>query len=325
MKNFAVNIPDRLKIDYLRYAEISPDKNRKTTKSSVNDHDDESTSGSVRQRRKSLTALPDSLQTDRPHRENEKKLSRTHIRTLHQYTPSSLYYEEEILEKEKPTFSHASTKHAYIRSLFNQAPDEKRVEYILKSVEKLKEYLQVNPSIVARGIPTLHHLLGTKKDIHLYFSSLGLPTRPPSNRLVFYNHEKEETGSQLSWAKLPQSEKEEYGDRLSELKKNYYEKLIEFIDETLASDYMQQELFRYVKHAMKDNDSARKLSNMAKAKQQITDHLQQQMMIKNKIGQFHQIKEKLLSTPLTFEQQDLLTQLTDLVDSLIEDHSTNHS
>ena len=326
MKNFAADLPDRLKVDYLRYAEVLSDKNRKTTKSSANGHDDQPASGVVRQRRKSLTALPDSLQTEQPHRENESKLSRCHIRALHRYTPSTLYYEEEIPEKEKLTFFHASTKNAHVRSLFNQATEEKRLEYILKSVEKLEEYLQENPSIVERKIPTLHHLLGKTEDILLYFSSLGLPTRPPSNRLVLYNSEKEETASQLSWAKLPQSEKDRYGDRLSELKRNYYEKLIEFIDETLPNEYMQEEFYRNVKNAMKDYGLASKDSRVAKARQKkhMTNYLQQQMTMKNKMSQFHQIKEKLRSTPLTSEQEDLLTQLTDLVNSLIEDHSASH-
>ena len=324
VKNFAVNIPDRLKIDYLRYAELTSEKKPKSSQSSVNGHEDQSTAGAMRQRRKPLTSLPESLKTDLRHNSKER-LTRQQVRTLHQYMPSYLYYEEEVLEADKPTFTHASTKQAHIRSVFNEADDEKRIQYILKSVEKLKEFLQEHPSVVKRSIPTLYHLLGKTGDIVQYFISLGLPTRPPTNRMILYNHEKGQDSSQTSWAELPRPEKERYGDRLLAWKKDYYEKLVEFVDDILPNEYVREELFRYVKNALKDYTFATQDKVLAKhlRRQQVTSHFLQQMSLKNKMDQFHQIEAKLLSTSLTLEQKDLLAQLTGLVSTLIVEQSTD--
>jgi len=98
----------------------------------------------------------------------------------------------------------------------------------------------------------LHLLLRQSNDIHLYFTSLGLSLCPPIDRLLFYNHGKEETGSQQYWSDLSQTEKDEYRQRLCDLKNEYYQKLVEFVDHVLPLDYMIYEFFLNIKYAIKD-------------------------------------------------------------------------
>ena len=322
MKNFAENLPDRLKIDYLRYADISRKKNLNDSQRSINGHSDSDSSANDRQRRKSLSVLPDSLNTStisNGNHDNENRLSRAQARELHEYIPSALYFEEQIPDDEKPRFSSAMVRNAHLRTMFKQLSDKQKLRYMRKSIEKWKEFLQKHPNIVEKHIPTLHLLFGKADDIQLYFTSLGLPARPPNNRLVFYHYEKEELGSEQSWSDLSQVEKDELGQRLAELKVRYYDKLINFVENILPDDYMRYEFFRNVKSAMKDYEMASRNPTIEKRirREYGMDYYRHKMAIQNDMKEFQQIKAKLLSTALTDEQKELLDQISDLVTRVI--------
>ncbi|CAF4704533.1 unnamed protein product, partial [Rotaria magnacalcarata] len=80
-------------------------------------------SATIRQRRKSLTALPESLQPSTITTttvDNQPKLSRGQLNVIHQCMPSVLHYETNVSDNDKPTFTRTMTKNAYIRSMFNQ-------------------------------------------------------------------------------------------------------------------------------------------------------------------------------------------------------------
>jgi hypothetical protein len=230
-----------------------------------------------------------------------------------------LYYEKNV--SEKATFSNAMTKNAYIHSIFNHLSEKERIKYILKTIKKWNEFLDSNPNIIENQIPTLHLLLEKSDDILLYFTSLGLSPRSPINRLLFYNHEKEETGSQQYWSDLSQTKKDEYGQRLCDLKNEYYQKLVEFVDHILQSDYMIYEFFLNIKYAIKDYDLAIKDHIIDKKYWTIKYYLilyTTKKAINNDINQLNQIKQRFLSTELTNEQRNLVEELTHLLYKCIE-------
>ena len=290
----------------------------------VNGHDDDdSPPQSIRQRRKSLTTLPESLQTpnipaviDGTH----PKLTKTQLLEIHKIMPNVLYYEAEVLDDEKPTFEKAMTKNSYMRSLFNQLNEQEKLKHITKSVKRWKDFLSSNPDIIENEIPTLHLLLYKNEDVILYFSSIGFPQRPPINCYLFYNQEKQGMGSQESWSKLSETQKLKYAQRLAELKNEYHQKLVEFVDQTLPSDYMRHEFFRNVKYAVKDYESATKSQIVDKDTGQfkLTEHYIKKIAMDNDMNQLNIIKERLLSTQLTNQQKILIEQLTQLLYKYIE-------
>ena len=165
-------------------------------------------------------------------------------------------------------------------------------------------------------IPTLHLLLGKNDDIHYYFSSLGLPIRPPTSALSLYNNEKQQTYSQQNWADLSPTRKNEYIKRLSILKREYHLKLVEFVEKVLPSDYIRLEFFRHIKHAVKDYDLATKGRIHEKHDEQhkITQHLtSKQTREPIDIREFDRIKQELLATKLTNEQKKLVELLGQII------------
>jgi len=177
--------------------------------------DDENTNPApINQRRKSVQSLISTI-------DNQHKLTRHQLDDLHKCKPNILYYEKKVPEDEKPTFVNSLTKNSYIRSLFNQLSEKKRHKFILKSTKKWEEFLELNPTITENQIPTIHLLLGKQDDIHFYFSSLGLPTRPPISANILFSNERQKTNSQQNWADLSQTTKDEYIKRLSKLKNEY--------------------------------------------------------------------------------------------------------
>ncbi|CAF1054555.1 unnamed protein product [Rotaria sp. Silwood1] len=320
VRNFSNDLPERLRTDYLLFVEQSPNKRQTIDTSYVNDHDDTITSTSIRQRRKSLTCLPDSLQPSVTTNDSQPKLNKVQLHTLHKCMPNTIYYETNVLDKDKPTFTKAMTKNAYMRSIFNQLDENEKLKYISKSIKKWNEFLESNANIIENQIATLHLLLYKNEDIILYFTSIGLPPRPPINSYLLFNHEKEEIGSQQSWTDLSQTQRNEYAQQLIELKNEYYEKLVEFVDQILPSDYMRYEFFRNVKYAIKDYELASKSEIIDKSTGRfklIESHLQK-MMKTNDINQFNQIKQRLLSTQLTNEQKHLVEELTQLLYKYIQ-------
>jgi hypothetical protein len=196
VKNFAENLPERIKCEYLAY--LHPP-------SIVNGEEEETSSATpITQRRKSVQSIPESFKTITS--EYSPKLSRLQLDDLHKCQPGILYYEKKVSDEDKPTFENTSKRNVYIRSLFNQLSEKKRHKFILKSTRKWEEYLQSNPTIVEHQIPTLHLLLGRLDDIHYYFSSLGLPSRPPISANVLFSNEREENHSQQqNWSDLSQT------------------------------------------------------------------------------------------------------------------------
>ncbi|CAF1213402.1 unnamed protein product [Adineta steineri] len=229
--------------------------------------------------------------------------------------PNALYYETAISNDEKPAFTKAMTKNAYMRTLFNQLNDEERLTYILKSIKKWNEFLHFNPNVIENLIPTLHLLLAKNEDIILYFQSMGLPPRPPINSYLFFNHEKEEIGSRQSWSDLSSIQKTEYAQQLAEIKNEYYQKLVEFVDQILASDYMRYEFFRNVKYAVKDYELAAKceITDKNTGQLKLIEYYMLKNEMTNNLNQFNQIREKLLSTQLTNEQKNLVEDLSQLL------------
>ncbi|UJR31046.1 hypothetical protein I4U23_018556 [Adineta vaga] len=313
VKNFANDLPERLRTDYLIYAEQYPHKRPKIESTIV--HTDESQL--IRQRRKSLTALPESLQTptaavfsplsdDIP-----VKLNRNQLESLHKCMPNVLYYENAVSNDDKPTFTRTMTKNSYMKSIFSQLDDKERLKYVTKSIKKWNEFLEENPLIIEYLIPTLHLLLTRQEDIMLYFSSIDLPPRPPINSYLYFNLEKEETGSRQSWSDLSPTQKTEYAEQLTARKNEYYQKLTHFVDDILPSDYMRYEFFRNIKYAIKDYELATKSEILDKQTGQIKWHeyYMQKLSLQNQQNQINHIKEKLLATGLTTEQKDLVDEL----------------
>ncbi|CAF3906644.1 unnamed protein product [Rotaria sp. Silwood2] len=314
-KNFSENLPEHLKVEYLSFI------NQAHHGSHVNDNNDENTNPvPIRQRRKSVQSLPENFQLTT--NDNQQKLTRIQLDKLHKCKPDILYYEKKVSDDEKPTFINSTAKNAYIRSLFNQLSEKKRHKFILKSTKKWEEYLESNPTISEDQIPTLHLLLGKNDDIHYYFSSLGLPVRPPVSALYLYNNEKQQTNSLQNWTDLSQTTKDEYIKRSSKLKHEYHQKLIEFVEKTLPSDYMKLEFFRNVKYAAKDYDIAIKdqVNEKDDGQLKITQYLvQKQKMDSNVIDDFDRIKQELLSTNLTNEQKKLVEHLGKIMNKYIDE------
>jgi len=317
VRNFANDLPERLRTDYLLFALQLPHKSQTNNTSITSDHDKTNNAKPIRQRRKSLTALPDSLKTEtsKPTDDVQPKLTKAQLNTLHKCMPSVIYYETGVPNNDKPTFTRKVTKNTYIRSLFNQLDDNERLKYILKSIKKWNGLLNSNPNIIENQIPTLHLLLSRNEDIVLYFSSIGLPQRPPVNGLFLFNYEKEEIGSEKSWSDLSEIEKNEYSQQLAELKTEYYQKLTEFVDHILPSDYMRYEFFRNVKYGIRDYELATK----SEITDKVTGHIKlkeyyiQKKAMYHDMNQFNQIKQSLLSTGLTKEQEKLIEDLSQLL------------
>jgi len=226
---------------------------------------------------------------------------------------------KKVPEDEKPTFVNSLTKNTYIRSLFNQLSEKKRHKFILKSTKKWEEFLESNPTITENQIPTIHLLLGKQDDIHFYFSSLGLPTRPPISANILFSNERQKTNSQQNWADLSQTTKDEYIKRLSKLKNEYHQKFIEFAEKTLPSDYIRLEFFRNVKNAAKDYESFTKGRINDEGQLKITQYLTSKKTGDNDINEFDRIKQQLLATQLNNEQKKLVEKLGQLMNKYIEE------
>lgn len=324
VKNFANDLPERLRTEYLLYTgQLSRKSSVTSTPPIVNGHDDIDHAKPIKKRRKSLTALPDSLQTPSSPLltdDNQLKLTKTQLADIHKCMPCVLHYELDVSERDKPTFTRITTKNAYQRGIFNELNEENRFKYILLSIDKWKEFLRLNPIIIEKQIPTLHLLLPKNEDIVLYFSSLGLPTRPPLNSFLLYNIERDQIDSTQSWTDLSEKERHDYSQQLIDLKNEYYEKLIDFIEHNLTSDYIKYEFFRNVKHAMKDYELASKNGiiedNLGKFN--LPKYYTKKVQINSDMNQFNQIKQKLLATELTQEQKILVEELTQLLYKCIE-------
>jgi hypothetical protein len=125
--------------------------------------------------------------------------------------------------------------------------------------------------------------------------------------------------SSQSWSDLSQTERYEYSQQLIELKNEYYQKFVEFVDQYLPNDYMKYEFFRNVKYAIKDYELATKNEIIDKNTGQLklTDYTKKIQMNNDK-NQFNKIKQRLLSTKLTNEQKNLVEDLTQLLYKYIE-------
>ncbi|CAF4714312.1 unnamed protein product [Rotaria sp. Silwood1] len=318
-KNFAENLPERLKLEYLSFI------NQTHHSSHANDNTNESINPvPIHQRRKSVQSLPENLNFST--NDNQQKLTRIQVEELHKCKPNVLYYEKKFSDNEKPTFVNSMAKNTYMRSLFNQLSEKKRHKFILKATTKWQEYLELYPTITEQQIPTIHLLLGKNDDIHYYFSSLGLPARPPTTALQLYNNERQQTDSQQHWADLSQTTKDEYIKRLSKLKHEYHQQFIDFVEKTLPSDYIRLEFFRNIKYAAKDYDIAIKdrINEKDDKQLKITQYLvQKQKPDTNIINEFERIKQELLSTNLTKEQKKLVERLGLIMNKYIDETTTS--
>lgn len=316
MRNFANDLPERLRTDYLSFAE--PKRQKNGNNSLMNDYIEPEP---IRQRRKSLTALPDSLQTTSSTDDVQTKLTRKQLYALHKLMPSTLYYENDVSNDEKPTFTRTMTKNAYVRSLYIQLNDDERLKYINKSIKKWNEFLQSNPNIIENQIPTLHLLLARNEDIVLYFYSIGLPQRPPINSYLLYHLGKDDSDSSEAWTNLSQKERNEYSQQLVELKTEYYQNLVQFIEQNLTTDYMRNEFLRNVKYAVKDYELAVKneIIDINSATWKFLEGYKKKMGMNNVMNQFNQIKQRLLATNLSNEQKNLVEELTELLNKSIDE------
>lgn len=324
MRNFANDLPERLRTDYLFFADPFPEKSLiKANNSFTNGHGDSPTrTKPIRQRRRSLAALPDSLQTDSTisNDDTRMKLTKNQLYDLHQCIPSSLYYDSDVPDGSKPHFTRMHTKNSYIRSLYNRLNDNDRLKYIAQSIQKWNHFLQSNPQIVDNLIPTLHLVLTRNDDITLYFSSIGLPPRPPINCYLLYHLEKDEHTSAQTWAKLSPTAKLDYAQQLVELKTEYYQKLVLFVQQSLTTDYIKYEFFRNIKYAIKDFEMATKSELIDKTTGQWKsfDNLSKKIENTQVMNQCQYIKQRLLSTDLTNEQRSLIEELTQLLYKYVE-------
>jgi hypothetical protein len=164
--------------------------------------------------------------------------------------------------------------------------------------------------------------------MHYYFSSLGLPSRPPVSALYLYNNEREQKGSQQYWADLSQTTKDDYIKRLSKLKHEYHQAFTEFVEKTLSSDYFRLEFFRHVKHAAKDYESSTKdrINDNDEGQLKITQYLKPKKQTTTAdVSEFDRIKQQLLTTQLTTEQKKLVQRLGQLMNKYMEDTKSNKS
>lgn len=254
--------------------------------------------------------------------ETQQKLNRAQLDDLHKCKPDLIYYEKKVPEDERPTFANSTARNTYTRTLFNKLNEKKRHKFILKAIKKWHEYLETHSSVVENQIPTLHLMLTKNDDIHFYFTSLGLPERPPVSSFLLFNNERQQTDSQQNWSDLPQTTKDEYVKRLSKLKHEYNQKFIEFVETALTSDYMRLEFFRNIKHAAKDYEIAVKDRNDDKDDGQlkITQYLVKKHPVEtDPTNEFDRIKQELLSTKLSEEQKKLVERLGLIMHKYIDD------
>jgi len=155
--------------------------------------------------------------------------------------------------------------------------------------------------------------------MHFYFSSIGLPSRPPISANLLFSNEREKTNSQQNWADLSQTTKDEYIKRLSKLKNEYHQKFIEFVEKILPSDYMRLEFFRNVKYATKDYELFTKDRINDEGQLKITQYLTSKKKENNDINEFDRIKQQLLATQLNNEQKKLVEKLGQLMNKYIEE------
>ena len=312
MRAFADNLPERLKPEYLAY--LNPVSHSNETE------DEKSSPAPISQRRKSAQSLPENFKHNL--NDHPQKLARAELDELHKCKPGILYYEKKVPEDERPTFSNTLQKLAHIRSVFNQISEKKRHKFILKSTKKWEEFLQAHPSIVEDQIPTLHLLLPKLDDIHYYFSTLGLPSRPPISANFLFSNERQPNSSQQNWADLSQSSKDEYIKRLSKMKNEYRVNFLEFVEKTLPSDYIRLEFFRNVKLAAKDYDSFTKdrVQERDEGQSKITQYLTpKNKPPQNDANEFDRIKQQLLATQLNSEQKKLVERLGQVMNKYIEE------
>lgn len=261
--------------------------------------------------------------------ETHPKLTKSQLDDLHKCRPINLYFEKKFSDDDntKPTFPNSSAKNTYMRSLFNDLSEKKRHKFILKSTKKWEEYLQLNPTIIDNQIPTIHLLLTKQDDIHYYFSSLGLPIRPPISALLLFNNERQQTNAQQNWADLNQTTKDEYIKRLSKLKNEYHQKFVEFVEKVLPNDYLRFEFFRNVKNAAKEYENFTKdrgggvvaLNSSDEGQLKITQYLKPKTQGINDGNEFDRIKQQLLATQLNNEQKKLVERLGELMNKYIEE------
>lgn len=241
---------------------------------------------------------------------------------MHKCKPDILYYEKKVPDDEKPTFNNATSKNTHIRSVFKQLSEKKRHKFIIKSGKKWEEFLQSHPSIVENQIPTIHLLLGKQEDILYYFTSLGLPSKPPITALHLFNNEKEASNSQQYWNDLPQTTKDEYIKRLAKIKHDYHQQFVDFVENTLPSDYMRIEFFRNVKYATKDYETSTKdrVHESDDGQLKITQYLVKKKQLEaNNTNEFDRIKQELLSTKLSNEQKKLVQRLGEIMNKYLDE------
>ena len=276
----------------------------------------------IRQRRKTLTVLPDSLQTNSTSStdETQTKLTRSQLHELHQCIPCTLYYENDVSDKSKPHFTRMHTKNSYIRSLYNHLNDTERFKYIAQSIQKWNEFLQAHPQVVENLIPTLHLVLTKRDDIVLYFSSIGLPPRPPVNSFLLFSQQNQHHDAYQAWAKLSVEEKRDYAQELVDTKNAYQAKLVEFVQQSLTTDYMKYEFFRNIKYAIKDFEFATRgeLVDKTTGQWKSFESLSKKIEINQAMHQCQLIKQRLLATDLSNEQKDLVEELTKLLSKYFE-------
>lgn len=251
------------------------------------------------------------------------KLTRSELEELHRCKPSEIYYEKKVSADEKPTFSNSTARNNHLRALFNKLSEKKRKKFVLKAAEKWLEFLEANPSVSERKVPTLHLLLNRNQDILTYFSSLGLPSRPPISAFNLYNSEREQNSTTVAWNDLPQTTKDELIKRVGKLKSDFNENLKTFVEQTLPSDYLRFEFFRNVKTAAKDYQTATKNRQEEKVDDgqlKITKYLRKKnsTQISSK-EEFQQIYQKLLATKLNNEQKSLIERLAAIINKNNQD------
>lgn len=312
MKNFAENLPDRIKAEYISYIN--------TTGAQPPSDSEKETPAPVKQRRKSVQPVPESFQS--PDNDGDQKLTRTELDDLHKYLPSVLYYERKVPDDEKPTFANTMAKNTHIRSVFNQLSDKKRHKFIVKAGKLWGEFLAEHADIVEKQVPTLHKLLSKKEDIHYYFTALGLPARPASSALILFNNERPANGSQQNWMDQSQATKDEYIKRLPKIKAEYHQALVNFVEKTLPSDYVRLEFFRNIKFASKDYEAATKdrVQDKDEGQLKITQYLKPKGRASSQdASEFERIKQQLLATKLTSEQSKLVERLGQLMKKYVEE------
>ena len=320
VRNFANDLPERLRTDYLLFARQLSSKPASTINTSLdNGHTESPTTSAqpIRQRRKSLTVLPDSLQTNSTTStdETQTKLTRTQLQELHQCIPSILYYESDVSDKSKPHFTRLHTRNSYIRSLYNQLNDTERLKYISQSIQKWNQFLRSHPQVVERLIPTLHLVLTRNDDIALYFSFIGLPPRPAVNSFLLFSQQNEHRDSHRAWAKLSSTEKQNYAQQLADAKIAYHGQRVQFVQQSLTTDYMKYEFFRNIKYAIRDFELATKgeLVDKTTGQWKSFESLSKKIETNQAMQQCQLIKQRLLATDLSNEQKILVEELTQLL------------